>query len=301
MTTKPFPSELRDWVAGHLPGLDGSEDRSWPRSSSRVWRVTAGARTAYVKIGPGELDYEREVAGYAYTAAHLSDREAPRLLATDPQLRAILSSVLPGRVVRDLPLGADVELRLYEDAGRLLRSWHDASGPGTDVDRAAVRAGMREQAREAADCLGSTAPHLRRPARAGRGRVGGTGRPRRGVAVGLPPRRLRDPELAVRRGDRPPRSDRLRDGRVGRGRGGVVWLFGAVWPLRPELREAYFVGYGRPLTAEEERLLKLLTVRRAVSYLHHGLVDGREDLVARGRLVLDRMVAHRRWSNGARG
>ncbi|CAN3979428.1 aminoglycoside phosphotransferase family protein [Kitasatospora purpeofusca] len=302
MTTKPFPSELRDWAAGHLPGLDGSEDCSWARSSSRVWRVTAGARTAYVKIGPGELDYEREVAGYAYTARHLTDREAPRLLAADPRLRAILSSLLPGRVVRDLPLGVEVELRLYEDAGRLLRRWHDASGPGTDADRAAVRAEMREQTQEAADCLGSTAPHLGADRLA---LVRAASEELVGLAEQLP--------SVYRHGDYETRNW-LYDGETGRhglidfamARRGVaaaefVWLFGAVWPLRPELREAYFAGYGRPLTAEEERLLKLLTVRRAVSYLHHGLVDGREDLVARGHLVLDRMVAHRRWSDGARG
>ncbi|MFB7675405.1 aminoglycoside phosphotransferase family protein [Kitasatospora purpeofusca] len=294
MTAKPFPPELRDWVAGHLPGLDTSEDRSWPRNSSRVWRVTAGPRTAYVKIGPGDLDYEREVAGYAYAAAHLTDLEAPRLLAADPHLRAILSSVLPGRVVRDLPLEPHAELRLHEDAGRLLRRWHDASGPGTAADRAAVRAEMREQAQEAAECLESTAPHLAADRLA---LVRAASEELVGLAEQLP--------LVCRHGDYETRNW-LYDEETGRHglidfamtRRGVaaaefVWLFGALWPLRPELREAYFAGYGRPLTAEEERLLWLLTVRRGVSYLHHGLVDGREDLVARGRLVLDRMVAHR--------
>ncbi|WP_328957769.1 aminoglycoside phosphotransferase family protein [Kitasatospora purpeofusca] len=294
MTTKPFPSELRDWVAGHLPGLDASEDRSWPRSSSRVWRVTAGSRTAYVKIGPSDLDYEREIAGYAYAAAHLTDREAPRLLAADPRLRAILSSVLPGRVVRALPLEPDVELRLFEDAGRLLRRWHDASGPGTDADRAAVRAELREQAQEAAECLESTAPYLAADRLA---LVEAASKELVGLADQLP--------LVYRHGDYETRNW-LYDEETGRhglidfamARRGVaaaefVWLFGALWPLRPDLREAYFAGYGRPLTAEEDRLLHLLTVRLGVSYLHNGLVEGREDLVARGRLALDRMVAHR--------
>ncbi|WP_159394160.1 hypothetical protein [Streptomyces sp. NRRL S-495] len=71
MTSKPFPPELRYWGTGRC--------------------------AAYVKIGPGELDYEREVAGYAYASAHLTEREAP-------QPHANLSFVPPGRVVRDLPL-----------------------------------------------------------------------------------------------------------------------------------------------------------------------------------------------------
>ncbi|MFJ1936605.1 hypothetical protein ACIOGZ_28585 [Kitasatospora sp. NPDC088160] len=146
---KHFPPELHDWVAGHLPGLAASEDRSWPRSNSLVWHVR-GDWDAYVKISPNDLDFEREVAGYAYAEAHLTDQEAPRLLACDPHLRTILSSPLPGRVVRDLPLETSTELRLHEDAGRLLRRWHDASEPGTDADRAAVRSDMQDKAQEAA-------------------------------------------------------------------------------------------------------------------------------------------------------
>ncbi|MEU6291745.1 phosphotransferase [Streptomyces sp. NPDC046988] len=157
---KPFPPELSDWVAGHLPGLDANEDRSWPRSTSLVWRVSAAGRNAYVKISPSDLEFEREVAGYSFTAAHLSETQAPRLLACDPGLRAILSTPLPGRVVRDLPLEAGIELRLYEAAGRLLRHWHDASEPGTAADRAAVRSDMEDKAREAADCLEDVAPYL---------------------------------------------------------------------------------------------------------------------------------------------
>ncbi|MEV6976942.1 aminoglycoside phosphotransferase family protein [Kitasatospora sp. NPDC093806] len=293
-STKPFPPELHDWVAGHLPDLDTSEDRSWPRSNSLVWRVTAGTRAAYVKISPSDLDYEREVAGYAYAEEHLADWEAPRLLAADPRLRAILSSPLPGRVVRDLPLERDVELRLHEDAGRLLRRWHDASAPGTDADRAAVRADIQEQTREAADCLQGTAPHLAADRLA---LVEAVSEELADLAEQLP--------LVYRHGDYETRNW-LYDEETGRhglidfataahgiAAAEFVWLFGAVWPLRPDLREAYFAGYGRPLTPEEGRLLQLLTVRLGVSYLRNGLVKDRADLVARGHLVLNRMVAYR--------
>ncbi|MGW4289602.1 aminoglycoside phosphotransferase family protein [Streptomyces sp. NPDC004673] len=293
-TAKPFPPELRDWVASYLPGLDTHEDRSWPRSTSLVWRVSAADRDAYVKISPSDLDFKREVAGYAYSAAHLNDTEAPRLLASDPDLRAILSSPLPGRVVRDLPLETSTELRLYEDAGRLLRRWHDASAPGTKADRAAVRSDMEDQALEAADCLKSVAPHLAAD-RLALVEAASTELP--GLAEQLP--------LVYRHGDYETRNwlydeDSGRHGLIdfamaayGVAASEFVWLCGAVWSIRPELREAYFTGYGRPLTAEEDRLLHLLTVRLGVSYLRNGLTEDRDVLVTRGHLVLDRMAAHR--------
>ncbi|WP_331731497.1 aminoglycoside phosphotransferase family protein [Streptomyces sp. NBC_00073] len=290
---KPFPPELRDWVASHLPGLDANEDRSWPRSTSLVWRVSAASQNAYVKISPNDLDFEREVAGYAFTAAHLSETETPRLLACDPGLRAILSTPLPGSVVRDLPLQASAELRLYEDAGRLLRLWHDASGPGTDADRAAVRSDMEDKAREAADCLEDVAPHLAADRLA---LVEAASKELPGLAEELP--------LVYRHGDYETRNwlcDQVTGGHGlidfamaahGVAASEFVWLCGAVWSVRPELREAYFTGYGRPLTAEEDRLLHLLAVRLGVSYLRNGLANDRDELVARGHLVLDRMAAH---------
>ncbi|MER7761830.1 aminoglycoside phosphotransferase family protein [Streptomyces sp. NPDC097619] len=293
-TAKPFPPELRDWVAGHLPGLNANEDRSWPRSTSLVWRVSAADRDAYVKISPSDLDFEREVAGYAFASAHLSETQAPRLLACDPGLRAILSTPLPGRVVRDLPLRVSSESRLYEDAGRLLRRWHDASEPATAADRAAVRSDMEDEAREAADCLEDVVPHLAADRLA---MVEAASKELPGLAEQLP--------LVYRHGDYATRNW-MYDHATGRhglidfatAAHGVaaseyVWLCGTVWSVRPELREAYFKGYGRPLTAEEDRLLHLLTVRIGVSYLRNGLAEDRAELVTRGHLVLDRMAAHR--------
>ncbi|MFJ5229358.1 aminoglycoside phosphotransferase family protein [Kitasatospora sp. NPDC088391] len=292
---KPFPSELRDWVAGHLSGRAAIEDRSWPRSTSRVWHVhTEDGTGAYVKISPSAGEFEREVAGYAYAAAYLDDTQAPRLLAADPGLLAILSTPLPGRVVRGLTLPAATEQRLYEDAGRLLRRWHDASAPDTDADRAAVRADLEEQAREAADCLEPLAPYLD-PDRLAP--VEAAAKELVGLAEQLP--------LVFRHGDYETRNW-LYDETTGRhglidfstAAHGVaaaefVWLFGAVWAERPDLREAYFTGYGRLLTGGEDRLLQLLTVRLGASYLRNGLIKQREDLIARGHLVLDRMTAHR--------
>ncbi|MBT2507004.1 aminoglycoside phosphotransferase family protein [Streptomyces sp. ISL-98] len=289
--SKPFPPDLRVWVADNLPGVDEVTDVSWPRGSSRVWRVAAGPTAAFVKLSPTEIDYDREVLGYAYAARTLADHEAPRLLAADPGLKAIMSSPLPGKVVRGLPLEKEVELRVHEDAGRLLRRWHDQSDPGSEQDRQDLRAAMREQAQEAAACLESTAEHLSAEQRT---LVEAVSRELPELAEQLP--------LVYQHGDYSTRNW-LWDAESGHH--GVidfsmahhgpaveefVWLCGAVWATRPDLKAAYFAGYGRPLSDTEERLLRLLTTRLGVSYLNSGLVKERVDLVERGHLVLDRMA-----------
>ncbi|GHH79019.1 hypothetical protein GCM10018781_56080 [Kitasatospora indigofera] len=153
MTDFPPPPELLVWLAGHLPGPVTAADWSWPRATSRVWRIGGpDGGNAFLKISPDDGAFAREVAGYAYAARYLPERQAPRLLASDPGLRALLSAALPGRVVRGLPLERAMELRLHEEAGRLLRRWHDHSDAGTADHRAAVREAMGTYAREAAQC-----------------------------------------------------------------------------------------------------------------------------------------------------
>ncbi|MEU7179478.1 MULTISPECIES: aminoglycoside phosphotransferase family protein [Streptomyces] len=288
---KPFPPGLRAWVADNLPGLDEVTDVSWPRGSSQVWRVAAGPTAAFVKLSPTEIDYDREVLGYAYTARILADHEAPRLLAADPGLKAIMSSPLPGKVVRGLPLEKEVELRVHEDAGRLLCRWHDQSDPGSEQDRQDLRTAMREQAQEAAACLESTAEYLSAEQRT---LVEAVSRELPELAEQLP--------LVYQHGDYSTRNwlwdaesghHGLIDFAMAHHGPAVeefVWLCGAVWATRPDLKAAYFAGYGRPLSNAEERLLRLLTTRLGVSYLNSGLVKARVDLVERGHLVLDRMA-----------
>ncbi|MFF4344919.1 aminoglycoside phosphotransferase family protein [Kitasatospora sp. NPDC001540] len=295
MTDSP-PPDLLAWAAAHLPGPVTAVDCSWPRATSRVWRIGGpeDGAAAFVKISPDDGAFAREVAGYAYTARFLPERErqVPRLLASEPGLRALLSTALPGRVVRGLPLPHGVELRLHEDAGRLLWRWHDRSDTGSAAHRAQVREAMGAYAREAAECRDALA-----------GRVPGDVLALvEAAAVEIPGLADRLPPLFLH-GDYATRNW-LIDAATGRhalidfeqARYGLVveefvWLLGALWPERPDLREAFFTGYGRPLEPAEERLLLLLTVRLGASYLCTGLREGRADLQERGHLALGRMAA----------
>ncbi|MFC8716563.1 aminoglycoside phosphotransferase family protein [Kitasatospora sp. NPDC057198] len=293
MTTSPPPPELLVWAAAHLPGTVTAVDCSWPRATSRVWRVGGpDGGAAFLKVSPDDDAFTREVTGYAYTARFLPERQVPRLLASDPGLRALLSTALPGRVVRDLPLERGVELQLNEDAGRLLRRWHDHADTGTDSDRAAVQETMGAYAREAAECREALA-----------GRVPDDVLALVGAAAAEIPDLADRLPLLFLHGDYATRNW-LIDSPTGRhalidfeqARYGLVveefvWLRGALWPERPDLHEAFFTGYGRPLDAVEERLLLLLTVRLGASYLRTGLREGRADLQERGHLALGRMTA----------
>ncbi|MFJ5879994.1 aminoglycoside phosphotransferase family protein [Kitasatospora cineracea] len=287
------PPDLLAWAAEHLPGPVTAADCSWPRATSRVWRISGPeGDAAFLKINPDDGAFAREVAGYAYAARFLPERQVPRLLAGRTRPRALLSSALPGRVVRGLPLERGVEVRVHEDAGRLLRRWHDRSDAGTAADRAAVRTAMDAHAREAAEC-----------------REALTGRVPHDVLALVDAAATEIPALADRlrlrflHGDYATRNW-LIDTATGRhglidfeqARYGLaveefVWLLGALWPERPDLRDAFFTGYGRPLDAVEERLLLLLTVRLGASYLYTGLREGRADLRERGHLALGRMAA----------
>ncbi|KIF75594.1 aminoglycoside phosphotransferase [Streptomyces sp. 150FB] len=286
----PIPAELLRWAAEHLPDLDQVTDVSWPRDDSRVWRVAAGADVVFLKLAPSTKDYEREILGYAYAARVLAPHEAPRLLASDPGLQAIMTSALPGRIVRDLPLRPEEERRVHELAGRLLRRWHDHSDPASGQDSEIIRAAFADQAQEAATCLEGTAAHLDDKQRA---MVRCVVRELPQMAEGLP--------VVYQHGDYSTRNW-LWSPEHGHGvidfamsRKGIaveefVWLCAAVWTPRPDLKAAYFAGYGRTLSDTEARTLRLLATRLGVSYLNTGLTTRNRVLVQRGHLALTRMT-----------
>ncbi|MFC8275462.1 aminoglycoside phosphotransferase family protein [Streptomyces sp. NPDC057271] len=287
----PLPADLRQWVTHRLPGLAHVLDVSWSRGDSRVWRVDSGTAAAYVKLSPSPENFAREVRGYDHAAHSLATGEAPRLLACDPGLRAILSSPLTGRVVRGLPLTAAEETRVHELAGRLLRRWHDHPVPRTGRERTDILAAVARQADEAAACLERTADHLTDAQRALVQRVGDE-----------LPRLAEDLPIVFRHGDYSTRNW-LWDARRGthslidfeKSAHGIavedlVWLCCAAWPPRPELAPAFLGGYGRGLSDTERRALPLFTARLGVSYLDAGIAQREPGLADRGRTILTRMV-----------
>jgi aminoglycoside phosphotransferase (APT) family kinase protein len=284
--TAALPADLRHWVARHLPGVTTAIDTSWDRDTSQVWHLD-GDTAAYIKLSPSPDSYVRETNAYRHAAA-LGPDHAPRMLAADPILRAILTTALAGSVVRDLPLAPTTEARVHELAGRLLRRWHSHPEPASPHARQALMASMTDQATEAAVCLEKLGDQLDDLQRA---LVNDVATELPALAAVLP--------LVYRHGDYSPRNWLWNNNRQtlavidfemadhGLAVQDMVWLHGAVWQNRPDLRTSFLTGYGREPTAEEHRVLILLTARLAASYLTTGLTKDEPVLIDRGRNALN--------------
>ncbi|MEH6373911.1 aminoglycoside phosphotransferase family protein [Streptomyces sp. KLMMK] len=292
-----LPRELRHWVARHLPGLDTVTDTSWPRGDSRIWRVTTGVADAFVKLYPGPEKFAREVQGCEHAARALAPHEAPRLLASNPGLPAVITSALPGHVVRGLPLQEAEERRVHHLAGQLLRRWHNHPEPVPASMHASITASVTVQADEAAACLEHLGDQL----------TGAQQELVREVSLDLP-RIAQGLRVVYRHGDYSPRNwlwdahsghhglIDFEESAPGIAVEDLVWLCGAAWPTRPDLRKAFLTGYGSELSEAEKRSLILFTARLAVSYLNTGLTKNETMLTDRGRTVLGHMVhARARW------
>ncbi|MFI5757643.1 aminoglycoside phosphotransferase family protein [Streptomyces sp. NPDC051569] len=237
--------------------------------------------------GP-RADFDREVYAYQHVAVALAEHETPRLLAADTGLLAILTTALPGRVVRDLPLETEDEQRVHRLAGGILGRWQAWTGLVAEQTRENILASVAAQAAEAAQCLERAGHHLTAAQRDLVLRV----------STDLP-RLAEDAPVAFRHGDFSPRNW-LWDAH--RGTVGLidfqfaahglavedqVWLHGAQWPTRPDLKDAFLSGFGRTLTDSEQQALPLLTARLAASYLTMGITTDDRVLIDRGRTVLD--------------
>ena len=281
----PLPASLREWVTHQLTGLSTVTDVSWPRENSLVWRVTSDTEEAYVKISPSQEKFMREVLAYRHAADLLGPDEAPRLLAADPDLRAILTSPLPGVIVKDLPLPIEQELRVHELAGRLLRQWHAQkllghSGPARDEAIASVI----KRTDEAAVQLKHTGHLLTGPQRTV---VEQACHELPHLATTLP--------LVFRHGDFAPRNwmwhpDRhtlalldFEESGSGIAVEDFVWLFATIWPIHPHLKTACLTGYGQHFDDVEHRALAMFTAVAAISYLHAGITQQEPALVTKAQ------------------
>ncbi|GAB3726867.1 aminoglycoside phosphotransferase family protein [Nocardiopsis nanhaiensis] len=288
-TSAALPADLALWVRARFGVVRSVADVSWPRTDSRVWHVRTGTEAVYVKLSPDPADHARERAGLAFAAQALDPYQAPRVLAADESLLALATSPVPGSIVRRLELSVGEEQRVHARAGALLRRWHERSPRATSADHASICTSITRQAGEADQIL----PLLAKATTASQQALV------RDAALELPRCAPATP-VVYRHGDYATRNW-LWDPHHGLGiidfakaAPGLlveefVWLQGAVWLERPDLRCAFFGGYGRELSQTEERALQLLTVRLAASYLTTGLATGDPALVERGRQGLDRL------------
>ncbi|MFD9586155.1 aminoglycoside phosphotransferase family protein [Streptomyces sp. NPDC059980] len=247
-----------------------------------------------MKVHQNERFHNREVRGLRTWAPALG-AAAPRLVAVDEALRAVVITALPGRPLHGAVLAPEQETMAFHRIGALARRIHQASPPRpapADSGPAVAKAGPH---------LAGARPHL----------LPGDEEFVRDVvrqAKDLPPLEwvethgdfqlrniLHDPDtraaydhgedsgsfVAVIDLERSEPGPAVRD---------LVRLSDA-WHGRPDLLAGFLAGYGRPLTPAEQARLVTDTALDAVSAIAYGAAHADPELVERGRRTLARLRA----------
>ncbi|OKJ68760.1 NUDIX hydrolase [Streptomyces sp. CB02460] len=255
-------------------------DVSWAREESRVWRAYgAEGGTWYVKIHQNGRFHRREVTALRGWATGLG-AAAPRLVAADDTLRAVVLTAVGGRSLHGAVLAPEQERKVFHRIGRLAAAIHNSAAPRRPGGEA-LPVGKLERH------LDGARPHLA---------DGDEEFVRTAVksAAALPTvpthgdfqlRNLRWDEeadtLYVIDFERSEDGPAIRD---------FVRLSDS-WHGRPDLLAAVMNGYGRAFTREEEIQLAVLEALDAVSGISYGAAHGDPELVERGRRTLARLRA----------
>jgi Ser/Thr protein kinase RdoA (MazF antagonist) len=282
--TKLTEPALESFAARVTGPLATVADRSWPRDGSRVWELTGtNGKRYYLKQHQSQRFHEREVTAYHLWTPALGAGRAPRLLAADASLRAVLISALPGQIACCPHITEGDEPEIHRQAGMLLLRLHSASTgtavPGTGrvaarAEEHITRAGTLLTAEDAqlvryhAARLTETARHLPTVPTHGDAQPKNLlwdARTRRAALIDF---ERAEPGLAVR---------------------DLVRLEHSAWDGKPHLRDAFLAGYGRTLTADEESALLDLSALDAASAIQWGSANNDTGIMTRGYRTLARL------------
>ncbi|MDN3261545.1 phosphotransferase [Streptomyces sp. CSDS2] len=274
---------VRAFTERALGRITGWTDVSRAREESRVWRANcAEGGEWYVKIHQNQRFHQREVAALRGWVPALG-AAAPRLVAADAALRAVVLTAVGGRPLHGAVHPPAQQRRIFHRIGQLSAAIHTSAPPRLGDTTPPL--GKLERH------LNGARPHLA-PGDEEFIRVTA------GRAAALPTvdqvvpthgdfqlRNLRwDPTtdtLYVVDFERSEEGPAVRD---------FVRLSDA-WHGRPDLLEAVMDGYGRSFTPQEEARLTVLSVLDAVSGISYGASHGDPELVGRGHRTMARLRA----------
>lgn len=299
-TSGPGPRvrEFTEQAVGHITGWT---DASWAREGSRVWRAHGGEGGVwFVKVHQNDRFHQREVTALRTWAPQLG-AAAPRLVAADEKLRAVVLTAVPGRLLHGVVLSPQQEKAVFRGIGALARRIHHASPPRPAPVGSGPAVGKAERH------LAAAGPHLE---------LGDAEFVRDLVrqAQALPPL-----EWVQTHGDFQLRNIlRTDDADTAEGDDGFLGVIDLersepgpavrdlvrmsdAWADRPELFEAFLTGYGRPLTQAEEARLVIDMALDSVSGIAFGVAHGDPELVERGRRTLARLRAEHSTFNSSTG
>ncbi|MER6719858.1 phosphotransferase [Streptomyces halstedii] len=260
-------------------------DVSWAREESRVWRAdgTEGGEW-YVKIHQNDRFHHREVAALRSWAPGLG-AAAPRLVAADPALRAVVLTAVGGRTLHGAVNPPEQQRRIFHRIGQLAASIHHSTPPRPAADNLP----LAKLERHLAGALPHLAPGDEEFIRATAERAAGLAPVETVPTHGdFQLRNLRWDEKAedlyVIDFERSEPGPAVRD---------FVRLSDA-WHGRPDLFQALLDGYGRRFTRVEEAQFTVLSVLDAVSGIAYGTDHGDPELLERGLRTLARLRTEQR-------
>lgn len=274
---------VRDFAERAVGRIIDWTDVSWAREGSRVWRAHgAEGGIWFVKVHQSDRFHQREVGALRGWVPHLG-AAAPRLVAADPALRAVVITAVGGRSLHGAVHPPQEQRRIFYRIGQLAAAIHRSAParPATGT----LPLGKLE--RHLAGARAHLAPGDEEFVRAMAAKAAGL------PALETVPthgdfqlRNLRWDEvtdtLYVIDFERSEEGPAVRD---------FVRLADA-WGGRPDLFEAVMDGYGRPFTPAEEEHLGVLAALDAVSGIQYGAHGhGDMELVERGRRTLARLRA----------
>ncbi|MFB7513181.1 phosphotransferase [Streptomyces sp. NPDC056144] len=263
--------------------IAGWTDVSWPREESRVWRVDGSEGGEwYVKIHQNDRFHRREVSALRGWVTALG-AAAPRLVAADQALRAVVLTAVGGRTLHGALHPPEQQRRIFHRIGQVAATIHHSAPARPSAGELPLGAlGAMERH------LTGARPHLspgdeefiRATARDAAGMETLEGVPTHG-----------DFQLRNLRWDGAADTLYVIDferSEVGPAVRDFVRLSDA-WHGRPDLLQAVLDGYGRPFTPDEAAQLTVLSVLDAVSGISYGATHGDPELVERGLRTLARL------------
>ncbi len=260
----------------------------------------AAGNSWFVKHHRDRARYRAELTAYRAWVPALRDA-APRLRAFDDELPAMILSAVPGEAApwpAPEASGALADLaaerRLHRAAGQILRTLHDAAPPEPWPGCTTVK--MAEFDRLTLATAGLLTPRDVE---------------RAGAEIAALANIRAAPARVPCHHDYTPRNWVVDRGAVGvldfEWSGLDIWvadlarLYLGIWPSRPDLAEAFLVGYGRELTRTDRQLLRGCAVLTAVWLVVQAHATRQPSFEDASRVALRRVLDGRAWLPGLAG
>jgi Ser/Thr protein kinase RdoA (MazF antagonist) len=278
--------ELLDVVDRLVGPAQPVADHSWPSTSAQVWRIrTHDGQELIAKHNTDNVCFQREHHALAHWAPALRGG-APRLVAAHSDAQILVLTALPGVPLQQLRPDPVTERRVYQRAGRLLHLLHEAEPAAPLPDFVGTRTAYIQGLLSSGGYLltkeerSLTELALRHMAQLP-------------IMDGYPSHLDCTPRNLL--ADKATGAVHLIDFETSRleikGRD-FNRMASRVFPTRPDLKEAFFTGYGRQPTNDEKAVMAICGAVDAASALIWARSNNHRTFATEAHASLYRLARH---------